>query len=229
MKYKNIQKNNSDFVSINSVGILHDVINPLSGLILYLENLQKNKNKRIFIDDINPLIKSNKKMIDFIRKIQLKFLKNTNSSININSIIFDCIKILQTKAKLNNVSITFTRNKVSRINTIELNLYRVFINLISNSIDSFNFKDSKTNQKNSIKIIVEEFGKYLVIKVTDNGCGISKDNLEKIFLSSFTTKKKGSGVGLFYTKEIIEKELKGQILVKSQPNIGTTFKLILRI
>jgi len=69
-------------------------------------------------------------------------------------------------------------------------------------------------------------GKYIQIKIVDQGIGISKENLKKIFDPYFTTKQKGSGLGLASTYSIIEKH-NGKILVESLVGKGTTFTIYL--
>jgi signal transduction histidine kinase len=64
--------------------------------------------------------------------------------------------------------------------------------------------------------------KSMIICVRDTGCGISEENLSKLFTPFFTTKKEGIGLGLVISQEII-KNHKGRISVKSQENKGTEF------
>ena len=71
-----------------------------------------------------------------------------------------------------------------------------------------------------------ESGNYIKIIFRDEGSGISKENLDKIFNPYFTTKKTGNGLGLATTYSIIQKH-KGHIDIKSEVNIGTTFTILL--
>lgn len=69
-------------------------------------------------------------------------------------------------------------------------------------------------------------GEYVRISVRDNGAGIAKENLEKIFNPLYTTKEMGSGLGLAMSKMIINKH-KGHISVESEVGAGTTFTFYL--
>jgi PAS domain S-box-containing protein len=71
-----------------------------------------------------------------------------------------------------------------------------------------------------------QVGKYIKISFTDNGIGIPEDIMQKIFDPYFTTKKKGSGLGLFSCYSIIKKH-DGHIAVESTPGVGTTFYVYL--
>ena len=62
------------------------------------------------------------------------------------------------------------------------------------------------------------------MEVSDNGCGISREEAERIFTPHFTTKSSGSGIGLSLVKQIVEKH-GGTISFESKVNIGTTFRL----
>ncbi|AHM60449.1 histidine kinase [Flammeovirgaceae bacterium 311] len=67
------------------------------------------------------------------------------------------------------------------------------------------------------------------IDIVDNGKGISKANIKKVFQPGFTTKKRGWGLGLTLAKRIIDHYHQGRIYVKqSEPNVGTTFRIVLR-
>ena len=66
----------------------------------------------------------------------------------------------------------------------------------------------------------------IAIDIADNGKGIAKNNLKKIFNPGFSTKKRGWGLGLTLAKRIVENYHKGKLLVKkSEINKGTTFRI----
>ena len=69
-------------------------------------------------------------------------------------------------------------------------------------------------------------GKHVHIIVRDRGCGIAKENLDRLFRESFTTKADGNGIGLTTCKRFID-EMGGDIRVTSTPNVGTEFSLYL--
>ncbi len=69
-------------------------------------------------------------------------------------------------------------------------------------------------------------GQYIKISIADHGVGITKENIAKIFDPYFTTKKKGSGLGLTTSYSIIKRH-EGHIAVESEPGVGTTFEIYL--
>lgn len=97
----------------------------------------------------------------------------------------------------------------------------VIENLLKNALDAI-------NGKGTIQIKLQNFHERIIIDITDDGKGISKRNLSKIFKPGFTTKKRGWGLGLSLAKRIIEQYHKGQLFVKhSEIGKGTTFRIVL--
>jgi signal transduction histidine kinase len=78
-----------------------------------------------------------------------------------------------------------------------------------------------------IDISLENKNNDLIIQVHDNGTGVDAEYIEKIFDPYFTTKRKGSGIGLYMSKLIIEHHMDGQFLLKDS-DIGACFCIILR-
>ncbi|WP_291778813.1 ATP-binding protein [Cecembia sp.] len=98
---------------------------------------------------------------------------------------------------------------------------QVMINLIQNAIHAV---EESVMRVISLEAFIDESGK-IIIEITDSGKGIEEDALSKIFIPFFTTKKKGSGIGLSLSKQIMRRH-KGNIQVRSILGQGTTFKLI---
>ena len=92
-------------------------------------------------------------------------------------------------------------------------LYRAFLNILINAIQSM--QDGGT-----IDIKVEEARDSYQIEIEDTGCGISEENVDKIFNPFFTTKEKGSGLGLSIVRKIIEGH-RGTIDIQSREGEGT--------
>jgi signal transduction histidine kinase len=93
---------------------------------------------------------------------------------------------------------------------------RVFANIISNAVQAMNGKGGELN----IGTAVDD--NFVSVIFQDNGCGIPKENMGKIFEPLFTTKPKGIGLGLAISKRLIEQN-GGKIEVASLVGQGTTF------
>lgn len=129
------------------------------------------------------------------------------------------------KAKMTEFKIQFHVNKVDPELEVladpEL-LSQVLINLLKNAMEAL----AKQNNP-SISLIMRARGeKSIVIIVKDNGPGIPPEVLENIFIPFFTTKDRGSGIGLSISKQIIQLH-KGVLTVRSEPGKGTTFTIMI--
>lgn len=94
---------------------------------------------------------------------------------------------------------------------------RVLINLLSNAIQAV---ESQEEQKVTVKVWSNE--QSVFFSITDNGPGISQEVLPKIYKEFFTTKGRGTGLGLFMVKEIVNSH-NGKIEVETNPEKGTSF------
>nr|WP_249118453.1 MULTISPECIES: ATP-binding protein [unclassified Pseudoalteromonas] len=103
-------------------------------------------------------------------------------------------------------------------------LEQVLINLLSNAVEALKLS-CKPEKTISISAKINRYGKS-EIKINDNGDGIESSALEKIFIPFFTTKTKGSGIGLALSQQIIHRH-KGRIKVESEVGLGASFTLVL--
>ena len=216
---------------MNSIGPISSTIETLNEIIINPENNSVRTLKQIdneMLSDIAyglQIIKERNLGIQtFIDQFRsLSQIPNPNiSSFNIQETIQN-IKSLWSN-ELTNKSICFRYN-VSDDAKIILGdkhlLQQVIINLLKNSIEAICHKQGVI----SIHVFLDQ-NKKINIVITDNGRGINKEELDKIFLPFYTTKNDGSGIGLSLVKQIIRLH-GGNIEVKSVPDKGTDFIIIL--
>jgi signal transduction histidine kinase len=99
-------------------------------------------------------------------------------------------------------------------------LQQSFLNLIKNAMESM-------PKEGKITITVDREGKnYIIVSISDTGCGMTLEEIEKIFSPEYTTKEKGLGLGIPLASEIIRGH-GGEIRVISRKDEGTTFEVIL--
>jgi len=98
---------------------------------------------------------------------------------------------------------------------------QVLINLTQNAIHAM---EESPKKEISLRAFIDDNGK-IILEVADTGKGIEEEALNKIFIPFFTTKQKGSGIGLSLSKQIMRRH-KGNLQVKSSVGVGTVFKLI---
>lgn len=100
---------------------------------------------------------------------------------------------------------------------------QVLINLVLNATDAFTGVKNSNSPRIQLAASLEDNGK-IIIRVTDNGPGIVKEAISKVFIPFYSTKKKGSGIGLSLSRQIMKLH-KGSITVQSEPDVKTVFTL----
>lgn len=200
-----------------SSGLMHDLFTPISSLLLIIDHLEKTgvlDNHELK----SSLLSSRKNLGEFVTMIH-EFLKEENKveKTNVSDLVEQSIRFLGYKIKELNIKIYFLRQNNIQITTNKLRFFQVLINIISNAINSH----KKSSDDKKVSINISENISHIKIKVIDNGFGISKKIMEQIYSPLFTTRDKGTGLGLFTTKEIIEKELGGKISIESKEGEGT--------
>lgn len=184
-------------------------------LLNYLPKLSDTLNNDLNIgyNEIENLEKHLKHIIDVITLQQsASKYSGIQEKFYLSELLGYCIKI--TDGKKNEEShIEIKRNYSNRIfiTTDKSKLLQIMINLIQNAREALNFSD-QIHKK--IDIIANQKDHQIQIDVIDNGIGIDKDNLDRIFSFGYTTKKAGHGFGLHYSA-LAAAELGGQLQVKS--------------
>jgi len=206
-----------------AAGVAHEVRNPLNSISIIIQRLLYEFEPVSEKDKYQKLISTIREEIARINKIIEQFLKfarrpKLNLRIeNISDIVLKSIEVITPEAK--NIKI---------IKNIESNLYlkvdsdqilQALINVLKNSIQAIE-KDGVVE----LNLYGVEDGVY--IKIKDNGKGIEKENLSKIFNLYYTTKPDGTRIGLSIVNQIIS-EHNGKIDIESEPKKGTTVNIFL--
>ena len=179
----------------------------------YLKIAEKAIERLIFIA----------KDLDLITKLESDNMKLEKTSFNLISIINNVFEMLEIQAEKNNISLIIdSKKKKINVTADQEKIHQVLTNLIENSI-KYGKKDGTTEI--SIKEIIEN--KYLV-RITDNGQGIKKENFERLFERFYRVENSGnrstggSGLGLAIVKHIIDAHNE-KIYVESDFGIGSEF------
>jgi signal transduction histidine kinase len=104
-------------------------------------------------------------------------------------------------------------------------MHSALVNILENAVDACVKDKSKDNH--NVIFCIKQQDNNLIFEIADDGIGIEREALEKIFTPFFSTKgNKGTGLGLFITNKIVEQH-GGKIHVKSTPGRGTRFTIII--
>src|SRR5260221_4400773 len=210
----------------------HEVKNSLTSIMLNLESLKKSKDlqkKKEFkyIKRLDRLVKGINNTVDeFLQSDRLKFanMKYNFTNENIVTICNQVIKDFILSYKSYNFSFTNLTNKNKvLVKSDNEKINQVLVNLINNAI-----KFSPQNSK--VEISIESNKKLVTVNVKDNGVGISKKDLAKVFKKYYRgrTQEKGMGLGLYLAQEIISKH-DGIVKIDSVIDKGTKVSFSLPI
>ncbi|MBD1172093.1 HAMP domain-containing protein [Pelagibacterales bacterium SAG-MED05] len=200
--------------------LAHEIRNPLTPIQLSIDRLREKYSSKIskdskdfekYLETINRQIKDIESLVNefsnFARMPRPIFKK-----INIIDIINRSVDFVKMSSK-NKININVNHKKLI-INGDAEQLNRVFINLIKNSEEAFLDLVKKTpNFKGKIDIEIISNNDYIMVRLTDNGTGIS--DTKKVMTPYFTTKTKGTGLGLPIVSKIIN-EHSGDFLIKNK-------------
>jgi nitrogen fixation/metabolism regulation signal transduction histidine kinase len=173
------------------------------------------------LSGLNTIEETGKGLLDFVDKYRsLTSLPKPNlSKFTIDSLFRKC-KLLMESNISNNIKITANVNPQDIVIVADYaQVEQILINLIKNSIEALSGKKNGTIH---LKAFYADDG--TIIRVEDNGIGISNDIIEDIFVPFYTTKENGSGIGLSLSKQIMQNH-DGTISVNSAPDEGSEFTL----
>tara|TARA_B100001121_G_scaffold300453_1_gene310328 strand:+ start:1015 stop:2733 length:1719 start_codon:yes stop_codon:yes gene_type:complete len=211
--------------------LAHEIKNPLTPIQLSIDNLREKYKKKIsesnefekYLETINRQIKDIEKLVNEFSnfaRMPRPILKKINIIDIVNKAI-DLIK-MSTKNKIN-----FKKNKKKLfINGDEDQLNRVFINLIKNSEEALIENSTKMQDfQGIINIEIIENNDYIKCRLTDNGPGIT--DAKKAMTPYFTTKAKGTGLGLPIVTKIINEHSGNFSIKKMRDGNGTVIDISL--
>ncbi|MEZ4923153.1 MAG: HAMP domain-containing sensor histidine kinase [Crocinitomicaceae bacterium] len=204
--------------------VAHEIKNPLTPMKLSIQHLKRTI--KVADEESNEKLdrvsKSLIEQIDTLTNIANEFStfakmpKPIEAELNLSEIVKNTVAVftdtdeydIHLEVKTANDAIIWADKDL---------LLRVFNNLIKNAIQAV-----PMDERGNIQVVIEENQDRYIVSVKDNGVGIEPDAMDKIFVPYFTTKSKGTGLGLAMSKQIVE-GMRGQIWFESEVGVGTTF------
>jgi len=207
-----------------AAGIAHEINNPLTGVLTYSHLLKEKAKNKQDLDDIEIVIKETTRVRDIVRGL-LDFARQSPSSkelIQINKLIRQLLKLIISQREFRGIKIVENyEQNLPEFMGDKNQLQQVFLNILLNAAEAIH--DSGT-----ITITTFEKKGSIQIAISDTGCGIESQDIDKIFDPFYTTKPvgKGTGLGLSVSYGIIQQH-GGNISCKSNLGTGTTFTISL--
>jgi PAS domain S-box-containing protein len=205
-----------------AAGVAHEIRNPLTALRGFVQLIQSTSDEKH--KGYTDIMLSELERIEFIISEFLVLAKPqvvTFHEHDLITLMKQTITIVETQANINNVQIQAQFESNLPLIRCEPNqLKQVFINILKNAIEAM-------PHGGEIKISLSRADdQNILIRFTDQGCGISEERMTKLGEPFYTTKEKGTGLGLMVSYKIIESH-RGRISVHSQESKGTSFDILL--
>ena len=204
--------------------IAHEVKNPLTNINLAAEQLKdiipKDEETTLLFDMIQRNgSRINHLVSDLLKSTKVPELKFDN--VSINQLLDESIEMAKDRIELNQVKVNkhYTPD-MCEVSADKEQIKTAFLNLIVNAIEA------TEPGKGELYIRTDNRNDKCVVTIADNGAGMHEDDLARLFEPYFTSKPKGTGLGLTHTQNIILNH-KGVIHVESKPGKGTKFEISL--
>ncbi len=215
--------------TLNSLiaGIAHEIKNPLTAISASAAMIQEKGDNEKFrqafsafipqeIDRVTRLINS---LIDYARpsgsKIEL---------VNLNEIILSVAELAKVTAKKIDIAVEMDMEDQLQFIGDRDKMKQSLLNLVINSAEAIRQRQDDIQHQHRISISAERMDDRIIIKVEDDGIGMSASQLNRCMNPFYTTKPAGTGIGLALTKQYVE-EVGGTITVASERNVFTAVEI----
>lgn len=206
--------------------IAHEVRNPLTNIALASEQIKEitgtQEEAEVLLDmigrNVNRINQLVSDLLNSTRFAQLEF-----DDVYINELLDEAIGFASDRIELKEVQVTkdYARD-LCRVHVDKEKIKIAFLNIIVNALEAME------TGKGLLEFRTRKVGNRCQVEIRDNGIGMDEETQARLFEPYFTAKKKGNGLGLTNTQNIILNH-KGNINVRSKPGQGTTFIVTLNL
>ena len=214
-----------------AAGVAHEIRNPLNAISMATQRLKREYvpseeiKSQEFIN-LSTVIRDEIRRLNGIIEEFLSFSKSRRlelSNFSVTEVLQKIVSLIQEEARTRDITLETKWQLSPAVIPMDINkLQQAFLNFIKNAMESI-------TGEGTITIAVDKESKnYILVSISDTGCGMTAEQIEKIFSPEYTTKEKGLGLGIPLATEIIRGH-GGDVRVISHHGEGTTFEIILPI
>ncbi len=203
-------------IIMSNAGVLRDILS---------DNKRTEKTGMRNVDNIIYSVSKIKEIIDHLNRL-VKGHSEEEDWVNLSTAIDNAFQLFSDQLRNRKVKVQLeipdTTQDIKVLGNFT-KLEQVFINLIANARDAI---ASRPNPEIKLEVVSQVENSKVVVRFSDNGVGISKDNQKNVFKPLFSTKDEGVGLGLWLCNTVIE-QMQGSIEMESEVNVGTLFTITL--
>lgn len=199
--------------------ITHEIKNPLMMIGGFAKQLLRQHSEENTVSKLNIIADEVLRLEELLNELKQYYQPGSlkKEKIEINDLFEEVLSLVKHECKEKKIIAELIKNEDSLIVKGDRDkLKQVFLNLIKNAIESM--KDG-----GRLKVQSKLNGNNIEVHIKDEGCGISEEEIEKVFSPFFTTKRHGTGLGLSISKSIVEAHQGSSFTVESRKGKGTTF------
>ena len=222
-----IEHERSDSVMGLAAGVAHELGNPLNSLTIHLQLIQrklkdalKEKNQEAIAESVEICQGEVKRLDDIINNF-LEAVRPVEPELNelkLIELIEEVLRVQEAELADRNIEVKIeVEGEVPNILGDRGQIKQVFFNLIKNGMEAM-------AGKGQLKILARSDEEQIYLQFVDNGSGISKEDITKIFDAYYSTKTEGHGLGMMIVQRIMRQH-GGHIAVESQIDVGTAITL----
>ncbi|MBN1542199.1 PAS domain-containing protein [candidate division KSB1 bacterium] len=204
-------------------GVAHEIRNPLNAISMIAQRFRSEFTPIDGGDEYRRLtaivVDESRRINDIIQQF-LQFARPAELApepVNLSEMVHDLVTLLGPEARSKKVELTAVCAVDGEVRLDRAKMKQALINLVRNGIDA-------CSTGNRVELSCAREGKNLLIRVRDTGAGMDAEQLEKIFNLYYTTKEKGTGLGLPIVQQIVAQH-GGAVYVESEKSRGTLFTL----
>jgi two-component system, NtrC family, sensor kinase len=227
--YNNLVRQTEKLTALGrmAAGIAHEINNPLGGILLYSTSLIKkappdgtlHEGLEVIVNETLRCKRIIQELLEFSRE-----RKPQKASANLNTIVERALSVVENEFRMRRIRVDKRLSTDIPESPLDANqLQQVLVNLLINAAEAI--------QENGTIGVYSFLGpdeNTVTVEVTDSGCGIPPEHMDRIFEPFFSSKEKGTGLGLAVSFGIVRNH-RGYIEVSSQPGQGSCFSVTLPV